>query len=144
MRRISVWLLFLVSFPCLCPVISYEVYGPPKIVHEALKKMTYRSGVKKAVKELLRESPLRGKKNTELLEGALTKIEGFYGRARGHDILRVVYLSQVVCRVYGIMYFENGPAYFYIDSYNSSDEWRVVDISLAMRPQEILPRELYE
>ena len=91
MRGLNISLLILFSWNY--PIFSYEVYGPPKIVHEALKKMTYRSGVKKAVRELLRESPLQGKKNSKLLEGVLIKIEGFYGRARGHDILRVVYLS---------------------------------------------------
>ena len=144
MNRVPPILFFLISSLCLNPVIAYEIYGPPKEVHEALTKLSYRSGIRKAVAELLKDSPLKRTNTSKSLQNILKTLESFYGDARGHEVLKVKYISRNVCRVYGVLNFEKGPAYFSIDFYLSKDDWIVVDIEIAFKPQDILPKRLYQ
>jgi hypothetical protein len=100
------------------------------------------SGMRAALDLWLKTSPVAATANMQQLMGALSQIEGLYGRMIGYDVLRVVHVGTRVRRVYFTLLYEKGPLYGYIDCYQTSRGWVVPGFLTNSQPGVILPPDL--
>lgn len=116
----------------------------PPVVLSGLQ--VYRAeGAAAAVKAWLVNSPVSG--DAGLISNttaALKRFEAASGPLTGQDILQSSPLGSRALRNYVILLFERGPLYAYFDTYRTSKGWIVTGFLFNSRPDEILPRSVFE
>lgn len=113
----------------------------PQIVIDGLEAYR-RDGLRSAVAIWMKGSPAAGDVNVNDLAVQLGPMEAAYGKAIGHDILRVVPIGRFVKRVYAIIRYERGPLYAFFDCYESPTGWIVAGFLTHTSASEIVPYDM--
>ena len=69
-------------------------------------------------------------------------IEKTYGRMIGFETIRVVPVSASMERVYILVKYERGPAYFSFDCYKADSDWIIPMMSYNTKPAAVLPERM--
>jgi hypothetical protein len=110
---------------------------PPAIVTDGLNAY-WRNGGKAAWSVWVQGSSLEN----ELPADAFAGIEKAYGRMIGYETIRVTQVCPSMQRVYMLVKYERGPAYFSFDCYKTEKDWIIPIMSYNTKPAAILPERM--
>jgi hypothetical protein len=82
------------------------------------------------------------KASRDVVINALTQTEGYYGKMKGHEILKTVRIGSAVRRTYLVLLYERGPAYAYIECYRAGEKWLVTDLLFNTKANLVFPPSL--
>ena len=118
---------------------SAQQAPPPGIVTQGLDLLTT-AGPDAALDAWLKWWPAdtRAGAKAQLL-GGLTQIQTVTGQARGYDFLGSADWGPHVRRLYFTVLAKDRPFYARFDVYQTSGEWRVLNVTLNTDPAEVFP-----
>lgn len=94
------------------------------------------------LKRLLKDGPLVSEVNHIEILPQLNQIEGFFGAINGASILSEKTLGSRSCYIYGVLEYDNGPAYAHLNYYETSNGYILSSFSFKTDAEDILPFEL--
>lgn len=114
----------------------------PGIVTDGLK--AYQKGDGKAALAIwIKGSPMdKEGGGGKTLGRLLTQIEGEYGKMIGFEPVRVVTVSPSIRRVYVVLKFEKGPAFFAFDCFNAGETWIIPTLEAHTKMSTVFPSAL--
>ena len=110
----------------------------PPVIRDGLEIYKVK-GSAAAIARWMKDSPITD--GSELGQ-VLPKIEGFYGRMVGYELLDVVRFGAYASRSYIVILFEKGPVYAWFDCYLPKDQWIVTSLLFNTKPDMILPAKM--
>jgi len=116
---------------------AFAELEPPAIVTDGLNAY-WRNGGKAAWSVWVKGSSLE----YELPTDAFAGIEKAYGRMIGFETIRVTPVCPSMQRVYMLVKYERGPAYFSFDCYKTERDWIIPIMCYNTKPAAVLPERL--
>ena len=116
---------------------AFAELEPPAIVTDGLNAY-WRNGGKAALSVWVQGSSLE----SDLPADAFSGIEKAYGRMIGFETIRVVPVAPSMERVYVLVKYERGPAYFSFDCYKAETNWIIPIMSYNTKPAAVLPERM--
>lgn len=127
-------------FSCAAAAAEKPVRIPvPDIVGAGLERYMA-EGAEAAIRAWVAGGPLESDEFVALQSSGLHRIEDFYGKFEGSDLIRIQELTPRLRAVYLTLYFEKGSAFCYLLCYQTtSGAWVVSDFDGSNSPRRILP-----
>ena len=111
----------------------------PEVVTRGFEQYA-RSGAEAALQAWVAGGPLQSDEFVSSQAGGLHRIEVFFGKYQGYDLIRVSPVTARLKAVYTVLNFEKGPAFCYMLCYQTSGGgWVVSDFDGSTSPRRILP-----
>jgi hypothetical protein len=111
----------------------------PDIIGAGLERYMA-EGAEAAIRAWVAGGPLESEEFVQLQSSGLHRIEDFYGKFEGSDLIRAQELTPRLRAVYLTLYFEKGSAFCYLLCYQTaSGSWVVSDFDGSNSPRRILP-----
>jgi len=121
------------------PALNGQTLAMPPVIRDGLEIYKVK-GAAAAVARWLKDSPITDGSD---VARELAKIEGFYGRMVGYDVLDVVRFGAYASRSYIVILFEKGPVYAWVDCYLPKDQWIVTSLLFNTKADMILPAKMF-
>jgi len=121
------------------PALNGQTPAMPPVIRDGLEIYKVK-GAAAAVARWLKDSPITDGSD---VARELAKIEGFYGRMVGYDVLDVVRFGAYASRSYIVILFEKGPVYAWVDCYLPKDQWIVTSLLFNTKADMILPAKMF-
>ncbi len=133
MKHALLALIIACSFPALGH--SGEKNSSPEVIGRGFDAYL-KSGAGAAFDEWKIYSDSEAKRSNAL--AMFQQVETALGKLTGWELIRVVTLSDSVCRVYLAAKYQQGPVFMAFDCYKTK-EWSVVKANANTDPTEVLP-----
>lgn len=137
------WFLLLTAMILASPLRANDsMVTLPEVVSKGLNSLKY-SGSASAVNAWMIGSPLeKDPAGRSRILGALSAVEGIYGKSTGYEIIQIFALTPSTLRIYGVILFEKGPLYVRWDCYRTTDGWVIPEFVVNTTAEKVIPVEL--
>ncbi len=125
----------------MTPWPGYGAEGRLPPVLERALSLYAEQGLEALVPALVQGGPLEGQALAREQTRVLRRIEGFYGRYRGHELLHETALGSRSHLVYFVLHYDKGAVFGKALLYGKRKTATVSSFNFHTRPEELLPAQ---